>query len=53
MTMKKIYKNPETRVVLIATQQMLATSPNAILDPNQSVDAGSIESREMFLDGEY
>ena len=51
--MKKTYINPETEVVLIATQQMLATSPNAALDPSQSVDAGSIESRGFFLDGEF
>ena len=53
MTMKKTYYIPKTEVVLIATQQMLASSPNAILDPSQSVDAGSVESRELFLDGEY
>ena len=51
--MKKTYINPETEVVLIATQQMLASSPNAGLNPSGSVDAGSIESRGMFLDGEF
>ena len=49
--MKKIYLNPTTEVVKIEVQQIIASSPNAALDPSQSVNAGSIEAPEFnFFD---
>jgi len=46
--MKKIYQKPEQRIVKVKVMTMLASSPNALLDPSKSVDAGSIESRRRY-----
>ena len=47
--MKKNYQIPECKVVKIATISIIAsTSPNAAVNLNRSVDAGSIESRRGF-----
>ena len=45
--MKKIYLTPNVEVVKIEVQQIIASSPNAILDPNQSVNPGSVEAPEF------
>ena len=46
--MKKIYNAPEMETVEIKVQQMLASSQNAPLDPNESVDPEYVESPELF-----
>ena len=46
--MKKIYMTPEMETVEIKVQQMLASSPNAPLDPSDSVDPGDVESPEIY-----
>jgi hypothetical protein len=48
--MKKIYLKPELEIVKIHMTNMLAASPNAGLDPSQSVNAGSIDSRSFDFD---
>jgi len=48
--MKKIYQTPETVTMRIATPMILAASdPQVVLDPTESVDAGSVESRRNNL----
>ena len=34
-------------VVKIEVRQLIATSPNAVLDPSQMIDAGDIEAPEF------
>ena len=46
--MKKIYMTPEMETVEIKVQQMLASSPNAPLDPNSTVNPGDVESPEIY-----
>ena len=41
--MKKQYFTPEMEVVKIKTQQILAGSPDAIIDPTETVNPGEIE----------
>lgn len=48
--MKKTYINPTMKVVKIHTRQMLASSPNAVLNPNAEVGAGDIEGRYFDFD---
>ena len=43
--MKKRYEMPEVQVMKIKTMSMLAGSPDAYIDPTESVDAGLVESR--------
>ena len=43
--MKKRYEMPEVQVMKIKTTTMLAGSPDAVINPNGSVDAGLVESR--------
>ena len=44
--MKKNYQIPVCKVVKIATISIIAsTTPDAVLNPKGSVEAGSIESR--------
>lgn len=45
--MKKLYIKPETEIVEIKVQQMLASSPGAPLDPNNTVDPNLVESPEI------
>ena len=45
--MKKIYLAPEMEIVEIKVQQMLASSPGAPLDPNETVDPGLVEAPEI------
>ncbi len=42
--MKKTYSNPNMEVVKIEVQQIIASSPNAALDPSQSVNPSSVEA---------
>jgi hypothetical protein len=50
--MKKTYINPELVIVKMAAHQhvLTASNPNVLLDSNESVDAGSVESRGDFFD---
>ena len=41
--MKKIYITPEMEIVEIKVQQMLASSPNAPIDPSDTVDPEYVE----------
>ena len=43
--MKKRYEKPEVQVMKIKTMSMLAGSPDAYIDPTESVAAGDVESR--------
>lgn len=43
--MKKRYEMPEIQVVKINTTTLLAGSPDAYVDPSQSVNPGEVESR--------
>ncbi len=44
--MKKIYMMPETLVLKIQTASMIAVSePDVVVNPDEEVEAGSIESR--------
>ena len=45
--MKKTYLNPNMEVVKIEVRQIIAASPNAALDPSQSVNPGSVEAPEF------
>lgn len=50
--MKKAYQSPETEVVNVVMESMMAGSvgtPDAGIDPEGSVNAGSIESRRNSL----
>ena len=48
--MKKIYQKPETLTVKITSSNILsASNPQVGLDPDESVDAGSVESRRNNL----
>ena len=44
--MKKSYQRPESMVVRIDMVSMIAESPNVNINPNASVNAGDVESRE-------
>ena len=46
--MKKIYMTPEMETIEIKVQQMLASSPNAPIDPSDSVNPGDVESPEIY-----
>lgn len=44
--MKKIYMMPETLVLKIQTTSMIAVSePDVVVNPDEEVEAGNIESR--------
>jgi len=47
--MKKIYLKPNMVLVKVETRQIIATSPNALIDPEQSVEPGSVECPELFF----
>ena len=49
--MKKVYYKPEIEVINIkANMQLLAGSPDAVVDPSDPpVDPGKIEAPEFFL----
>ena len=50
--MKKTYINPTMKVVKIHTRQMLASSPGAGLNLNETVGARDIEGRYFDFDDE-
>ena len=50
--MKKNYINPNIEVLKIKPISMLISSPNAVLNPNETVNPSEIEGREDDFDFE-
>ena len=45
--MKKTYITPETLTVALGTCQMMAQSPNVTVNSSKSVDAASVDTKEV------
>lgn len=51
--MKKLYIQPTTVAIEIKGMSLLAGSPKSPLDPNASVDPGSVEAPRFDWDDDY
>jgi len=49
--MKKTYLQPQTDVVAIELQKMVAAS--IVIDSTETIDPANADSREFFFDDEY
>ena len=50
--MKKAYSIPSIEIEEMATQEMLAVSPDVTLDKEGSVDAANVDARGGWFDDE-
>ena len=51
--MKKIYQNPEIKVISLKPRRFIASSPNVGLDKSGSVAAGDVDAPDMDVDNEW